>query len=120
VLGELLAKEIEANTNLKVDDGFISPAAIFATGAGCGASMGMWIHGNALTAILKQPVDPTRHTFCHWRRLVWSHTASVGAPLDLRTLSMVIRRGCAALPAVHFESGGAVCSAMAGLRGDRI
>jgi osmoprotectant transport system substrate-binding protein len=96
VLGELLAKEIEAKTNLKVDRRFYLAGSYICQQAMVAGRIDAYVEytGTALTAILKQPVDrdPTR-VLNTVRNLYQSkYHIVMGPPLGFEnTFAMVIR-----------------------------
>ena len=96
VLGELLAQEIEARTNLKVERRFFLAGSYICHQALVAGRIDAYVEytGTALTAILKQPVDRNPETVLSTvRRLYASHYGIVVAdPLGFEnTFAMVIR-----------------------------
>ncbi|UWZ82583.1 glycine betaine ABC transporter substrate-binding protein [Occallatibacter riparius] len=96
VLGELLAQEIEAKSNLKVERRFYLAGSYISNQALVSGRIDAYVEytGTALTAILKQPVDrdPER-ALATVRRLYESKDhVTVGPPLGFEnTFAMVIR-----------------------------
>ena len=96
VLGELLAQEIEAKTNLKVERRFYLAGSYICQQAMVAGRIDAYVEytGTALTAILKQPVDrdPAR-VLATVRNLYQSkYHIAVGPPLGFEnTFAMVIR-----------------------------
>jgi osmoprotectant transport system substrate-binding protein len=96
VLGELLAQEIEAKANLKVERRFYLAGSYICNQALIAGRIDGYVEytGTALTAILKQPVnrDPDQ-VLDTVRRLYAAHyNVSVGPPLGFQnTFAMVIR-----------------------------
>jgi osmoprotectant transport system substrate-binding protein len=90
VLGELLAQEIEAKSNLKVERRFYLAGSYICQQALVAGRM----DGTALTAILKQPVDRNPHSALNTVRRLYAsrYNIDVGAPLGFEnTFAMVIR-----------------------------
>ena len=96
ILGELLAQEIEAKSNLKVERRFYLAGSYICQQALVSGRIDAYVEytGTALTAILKQPVDrnPER-VLATVRRLYASrYNIAVGEPLGFEnTFAMVIR-----------------------------
>ena len=96
ILGELLAQEIEAKSNLKVERRFYLAGSYICQQALISGRIDAYVEytGTALTAILKQPVDrnPER-VLATVRRLYGSrYNIAVGEPLGFEnTFAMVIR-----------------------------
>ena len=96
ILGELLAQEIEAKSNLKVERRFYLAGSYICQQALVSGRIDAYVEytGTALTAILKQPVDrnPER-VLATVRRLYGSrYNIAVGEPLGFEnTFAMVIR-----------------------------
>jgi osmoprotectant transport system substrate-binding protein len=96
VLGELLAQEIEAKSNLKVERRFYLAGSYICQQALVAGRIDAYVEytGTALTAILKQPVDRSPETsLATVRRLYVSRfDVDVAAPLGFEnTFAMVIR-----------------------------
>ncbi len=96
VLGELLAQEIEAKSNLKVERRFYLAGSYICQQALAAGRIDGYVEytGTALTAILKQPVDRDRQSALGTvRRLYTSrYNIDVAAPLGFEnTFAMVIR-----------------------------
>ena len=96
VLGELLAQEIEARSNLKVERRFYLAGSYICQQALVAGRIDAYVEytGTALTAILKQPVDRNpQSSLATVRRLYASrYNVEVGAPLGFEnTFAMVIR-----------------------------
>jgi osmoprotectant transport system substrate-binding protein len=96
VLGELLAQEIEAKSNLKVERRFYLAGSYICHQALVSGRIDAYVEytGTALTAILKQPVDrDPQHVLTTVRQLYASrYSISVAAPLGFEnTFAMVIR-----------------------------
>jgi osmoprotectant transport system substrate-binding protein len=96
VLGELLAQEIEAKSNLKVERRFYLAGSYICNQALVSGRIDAYVEytGTALTAILKQPVDRNSNSvFDTVRRLYASrYNISVGRPLGFEnTFAMVVR-----------------------------
>ena len=96
VLGELLAQEIEAKSNLKVERRFYLAGSYICQQALVSGRIDAYVEytGTALTAILKQPVDrDPQHVFETVRRLYASRYNVVAVPpLGFEnTFAMVIR-----------------------------
>jgi osmoprotectant transport system substrate-binding protein len=96
VLGELLAQEIEAKSNLKVERRFYLAGSYICQQALVSGRIDAYVEytGTALTAILKQPVDRNpQHVLDTVRRLYASrHNVVVAPPLGFEnTFAMVIR-----------------------------
>jgi osmoprotectant transport system substrate-binding protein len=96
VLGELLAQEIEAKTNLKVERRFYLAGSYICQQALVAGRIDAYVEytGTALTAILKQPVD--RDPMRVWRRCgalsLEVSTLWLRPPLGFEnTFAMVIR-----------------------------
>jgi len=96
VLGELLAQEIEARSNLKVDRRFYLAGSYICQQALVSGHIDAYVEytGTALTAILKQPVDrdPPRVLDTVRRLYEAKYGVSVSEPLGFEnTFAMVIR-----------------------------
>ena len=96
VLGELLAQEIEAKSNLKVERRFYLAGSYICNQALISGRIDAYVEytGTALTAVLKQPVDRNpQSVFDTVRRLYTSRSnVTVGQPLGFEnTFAMVIR-----------------------------
>jgi osmoprotectant transport system substrate-binding protein len=96
VLGELLAQEIEAKANLKVERRFYLAGSYICHQALVSGRIDGYVEytGTALTAILKQPLDrDPRTVLATVRRLYGAkYDIGVGAPLGFEnTFAMVIR-----------------------------
>jgi osmoprotectant transport system substrate-binding protein len=96
VLGELLAQEIEAKSNLKVERRFYLAGSYICNQALVSGRIDAYVEytGTALTAILKQPIDRNPNSvFDTVRRLYASrYNISVGRPLGFEnTFAMVVR-----------------------------
>ena len=96
VLGELLAQEIEAKTNLKVERRFYLAGSYICHQALVAGRIDAYVEytGTALTAILKQPVDPNPQTVMDAVRRLYAskYGVAVEAPLGFEnTFAMVIR-----------------------------
>ena len=96
VLGELLAQEIEAKSNLKVERRFYLAGSYICNQALISGRIDAYVEytGTALTAVLKQPVDRNpQSVFDTVRRLYASRSnVMVGEPLGFEnTFAMVIR-----------------------------
>ena len=96
VLGELLAQEIEAKSNLKVERRFYLAGSYICQQALVAGRIDAYVEytGTALTAILKQPVDRNpQSALATVRRLYASrYNIDVGPPLGFEnTFAMVIR-----------------------------
>jgi osmoprotectant transport system substrate-binding protein len=96
VLGELLAQEIEAKSNLKVERRFYLAGSYICQQALVAGRMDAYVEytGTALTAILKQPVDRNPHSALNTVRRLYAsrYNIDVGAPLGFEnTFAMVIR-----------------------------
>jgi len=96
VLGELLAQEIEARSNLKVDRRFYLAGSYICQQALVSGHIDAYVEytGTALTAILKQPVDrdPPRVLDTVRRLYEAKYGVSVAEPLGFEnTFAMVIR-----------------------------
>ena len=96
VLGELLAQEIEAKSNLKVERRFYLAGSYICHQALVSGRIDAYVEytGTALTAILKQPVDRNpQNVLDTVRRLYASrYGVTVAAPLGFEnTFAMVIR-----------------------------
>jgi osmoprotectant transport system substrate-binding protein len=97
VLGELLAQEIEAKSNLKVERRFYLAGSYICQQALLAGRIDGYVEytGTALTAILKQPVERNPETaFARVRQLYSSRFGvSVAEPLGFEnTFAMVIRK----------------------------
>ncbi|MGB6157553.1 MAG: glycine betaine ABC transporter substrate-binding protein [Acidobacteriaceae bacterium] len=96
VLGELLAQEIEAKTNLKVERRFYLAGSYICQQAMLAGRIDAYVEytGTALTAILKQPVDrdPARVLATVRNMYQSKNNIAVGPPLGFEnTFAMVIR-----------------------------
>lgn len=96
VLGELLAQEIEAKSNLKVERRFYLAGSYICQQAMLSGRIDAYVEytGTALTAILKQPVDrdPQRVLDTVRRLYASRYNITVGPPLGFQnTFAMVIR-----------------------------
>ncbi|MGC1158711.1 MAG: glycine betaine ABC transporter substrate-binding protein [Acidobacteriaceae bacterium] len=96
VLGELLAQEIEAKTNLKVERRFYLAGSYICQQAMLAGRIDAYVEytGTALTAILKQPVDrdPARVLATVRNMYQSKYHIAVGPPLGFEnTFAMVIR-----------------------------
>lgn len=96
VLGELLAQEIEAKSNLKVERRFYLAGSYICNQALLSGRIDAYVEytGTALTAILKQPVDrdPQRVLSTVTRLYAQRDQVKVGPPLGFdNTFAMVIR-----------------------------
>ena len=96
VLGELLAQEIEAKSNLKVERRFYLAGSYICNQALISGRIDAYVEytGTALTAVLKQPVDRNpQSVFDTVRRLyAFRSNVMVGEPLGFEnTFAMVIR-----------------------------
>ncbi|MGC1462643.1 MAG: glycine betaine ABC transporter substrate-binding protein [Terracidiphilus sp.] len=96
VLGELMAQEIEAKSNLKVERRFYLAGSYICQQALVAGRIDGYVEytGTALTAILKQPLDRNpQSSFNTVRRLYASrYDVEVGPPLGFEnTFAMVIR-----------------------------
>jgi osmoprotectant transport system substrate-binding protein len=96
VLGELLAQEIEAKSNLKVERRFYLAGSYICQQALVAGRIDGYVEytGTALTAILKQPLDRNPQTVLDTVRSLYSsrYNVTVAAPLGFEnTFAMVIR-----------------------------
>jgi len=96
VLGELLAQEIEAKSNLKVERRFYLAGSYICQQALVAGRIDAYVEytGTALTAILKQPLDrdPERVLDTVGRLYANKYRVTVGPPLGFEnTFAMVIR-----------------------------
>jgi osmoprotectant transport system substrate-binding protein len=96
VLGELLAQEIEAKSNLKVERRFYLAGSYICNQALISGRIDAYVEytGTALTAVLKQPVDRNPQSVLDTvRRLYASRSnGTVGQPLGFEnTFAMVVR-----------------------------
>jgi len=96
VLGELLAKEIEAKSNLKVERRFYLAGSYICQQALVAGRIDAYVEytGTALTAILKQPVDRNPESVLDTVRRLYAsrYQVTVGPPLGFEnTFAMVIR-----------------------------
>jgi osmoprotectant transport system substrate-binding protein len=96
VLGELLAQEIEARTNLKVERRFYLAGSYICQQALVAGRIDAYVEytGTALTAILKQPVDRDPQRVLNTVRQLYEsrYAVTVGQPLGFEnTFAMVIR-----------------------------
>jgi osmoprotectant transport system substrate-binding protein len=96
ILGELLAQEIEAQSNLKVDRRFYLAGSYICQQALVSGHIDAYVEytGTALTAILKQPVDRDPHRVLDTVRRLYAtrYGVTVAPPLGFEnTFAMVIR-----------------------------
>jgi osmoprotectant transport system substrate-binding protein len=96
VLGELLAQEIEAKSNLKVERRFYLAGSYICQQALVSGRIDAYVEysGTALTAVLKQPLDrdPTRVLATIRRLYAERYQVAVAPPLGFEnTFAMVIR-----------------------------
>ena len=96
VLGELLAQEIEAKTNLKVERRFYLAGSYICQQALVAGRIDAYVEytGTALTAILKQPVDRDPESVLRTVRRLYAsqYGITVAEPLGFEnTFAMVIR-----------------------------
>jgi osmoprotectant transport system substrate-binding protein len=96
VLGELLAQEIEAKSNLKVERRFYLAGSYICHQALVSGRIDAYVEytGTALTAILKQPVDRNPQNVLDTVRQLYAsrYDVAVAAPLGFEnTFAMVIR-----------------------------
>ena len=96
VLGELLAQEIEAKSNLKVERRFYLAGSYICQQALVAGRIDGYVEytGTALTAILKQPLDRNPQTMLDTVRSLYAsrYNITVAAPLGFEnTFAMVIR-----------------------------
>lgn len=96
ILGELLAQEIEAKSNLKVERRFYLAGSYICNQALVSGRIDAYVEytGTALTAILKQPLDrDPQHVLETVARLYRQHDhVTVGSPLGFEnTFAMVVR-----------------------------
>jgi osmoprotectant transport system substrate-binding protein len=96
VLGELLAQEIEAKSNLKVERRFYLAGSYICQQALVAGRIDAYVEytGTALTAILKQPVDRNPESVLDTVRRLYAsrYQVTVGPPLGFEnTFAMVIR-----------------------------
>jgi len=96
VLGELLAQEIEAKSNLKVERRFYLAGSYICQQALVAGRIDAYVEytGTALTAILKQPVDRNPQSVLDTIRRLYAsrYGIAVGPPLGFEnTFAMVIR-----------------------------
>jgi osmoprotectant transport system substrate-binding protein len=96
VLGELLAQEIEAKSNLKVERRFYLAGSYICQQALVAGRIDAYAEytGTALTAILKQPVDRNPESVLDTVRRLYAsrYQVTVGPPLGFEnTFAMVIR-----------------------------
>ena len=106
VLGELLAQEIEAKSNLKVERRFYLAGSYIAQQALVAGRIDAYVEytGTALTAILKQPVDKDPASSLETVRRIYreKYHVEVAAPLGFEnTFAMVIRGADAKKLNVH-------------------
>ena len=97
VLGELLAQEIEAKSNLKVERRFYLAGSYICQQALVSGRIDAYVEytGTALTAILKQPVDRDSQRVLNTVRTLYAsrYNVVVAPPLGFEnTFAMVIRR----------------------------
>lgn len=97
VLGELLAQEIEAKSNLKVERRFYLAGSYIANQALISGRIDAYVEytGTALTAILKQPVnrDPQQVLNTVSRLYAAKYHVTVGPPLGFNNSFAMIIRG---------------------------
>ena len=97
VLGELLAQEIEARSNLKVDRRFYLAGSYICQQALVSGHIDAYVEytGTALTAILKQPVDrdPPRVLDTVRRLYEAKYGVSVSEPLGFENTFAIVIRG---------------------------
>ena len=97
VLGELLAQEIEAKSNLKVERRFYLAGSYICNQALVSGRIDAYVEytGTALTAVLKQPVDRNpQSVFDTVRRLYASRSnVAVGEPLGFENTFAIVIRG---------------------------
>jgi osmoprotectant transport system substrate-binding protein len=96
VLGELLAQEIEAKSNLKVERRFYLAGSYICQQALVAGRIDAYVDytGTALTAVLKQPVDRNPESVLNSIRSLYAsrYNITVAAPLGFEnTFAMVIR-----------------------------
>ena len=96
VLGELLAQEIEAKSNLKVERRFYLAGSYICQQALVAGRIDAYVEysGTALTAILKQPVDRNPSAVLNTIRTLYAsrYNVTVGPPLGFEnTFAMVVR-----------------------------
>ncbi len=96
VLGELLAQEIEAKSNLKVERRFYLAGSFICQQALAAGRIDGYVEytGTALTAILKQPVDRNPQSVLDTVRRLYAskYSVDVAAPLGFEnTFAMVVR-----------------------------
>jgi osmoprotectant transport system substrate-binding protein len=96
VLGELLAQEIEARSNLKVERRFYLAGSYICQQALVSGRIDAYVEytGTALTAVLKQPVDRNPASVLDTIRRLYAarYNIAVAAPLGFEnTFAMVIR-----------------------------
>jgi osmoprotectant transport system substrate-binding protein len=96
VLGELLAQEIEAKSNLKVERRFYLAGSYICQQALVSGRIDAYVEytGTALTAVLKQPVDRNPESVLNTIRSLYAsrYNITVAAPLGFEnTFAMVIR-----------------------------
>lgn len=96
VLGELLAQEIEAKSNLKVERRFYLAGSYICHQALISGRIDAYVEytGTALTAVLKQPVDRNPQSVLDTVRRLYAsrYNVTVGEPLGFEnTFAMVIR-----------------------------
>ncbi len=96
ILGELLAQEIEAKSNLKVERRFYLAGSYICQQALVAGRIDAYVEytGTALTAILKQPMDRDRESVLRTVRQLYSsrYNITVAEPLGFEnTFAMVIR-----------------------------
>lgn len=96
VLGELIAQEIEAKSNLKVERRFYLAGSYICNQALIAGRIDGYVEytGTALTAILKQPLDRNPQAVLDTVRKLYStrYGVTVGPPLGFQnTFAMVIR-----------------------------
>ncbi|MGB6745950.1 MAG: glycine betaine ABC transporter substrate-binding protein [Terracidiphilus sp.] len=96
VLGELLAQEIEAKSNLKVERRFYLAGSYICQQALAAGRIDGYVEytGTALTAILKQPLDRNPQSVLDTVRRLYAsrYSVTVAAPLGFEnTFAMVVR-----------------------------
>src|ERR1700721_2908955 len=96
VLGELLAQEIEAKSNLKVERRFYLAGSYICNQALISGRIDAYVEytGTALTAVLKQPVDRNPQSVLDTVRRLYAsrYQVTVAPPLGFEnTFAMVIR-----------------------------
>jgi osmoprotectant transport system substrate-binding protein len=113
VLGELLAQEIEAQSQLKVERRFYLAGSYICQQALVSGRIDAYVEytGTALTAILKQPLDRDPETVFHTVRSLYAsrYNVVVAQPLGFEnTFAMIVRAGDASrLPATTLSQAAA-------------